>query len=335
MDVAICIPVRNEVGCLPLLLDALERQAVDGLSLRACFLFDGCSDGSEQLVRERAASFSLSLRLAPLKGGDHANAGRARGAAMALGAQSLDSQRGILLTTDADCIPADDWVTRTCAALEQADLVAGRIVRQALPASPAQDRIEAYYDRLYALRRWIDPVPWEAPVTHHCTGGANLGFRAGAYARLGGFLPLPSGEDGRIVDDAGRMGLRIRRDAASVVHTSARRIGRVAGGLADGLRHLDDASRPILIGHPADAAWQYRCQAEARAAFTSGNPAAAAQMLGLTPDHVIGVARDCPNGEAFAMRIVPAAPGGDRRVTLDHAEAILATLEADRLEIVA
>ena len=333
MDVAVCIPVRNEVACLPALLDALERQhAVH--SLLICFLFDGCTDGSEELVSARAGS-SLQLRCAAITDGDHPNAGRARARAMALGARSLGNADGILLTTDADCVSADDWVARSVAALEQADVVAGRIVRLPHPPSPLQDRIEAYYDRLYALRRWIDPVPWEAPITHHCTGGANLGFRAGAYTQLGGFLPLPSGEDGRIIDDAGRLGLRVRRDAACVVHTSARRVGRVAGGLADGLRHLDDPQRPVLVGHPADAAWQYRCHAEARAAFAGGDPAAVARVLGLTADHAIGVARDCPNGESFAMRIVPAAPRGERRVTLDHAEAILAALEAELLEIVA
>jgi len=46
----------------------------------------------------------------------------------------------------------------------------------------------------------------------------------------------------------------------------------------------------------------------------------------LTGDHVIGVARDCPNAEAFAMRVVPALPDIPD-VTLVEAEHALATLE--------
>ena len=48
--------------------------------------------------------------------------------------------------------------------------------------------------------------------------------------------------------------------------------------------------------------------------------------IGLTGDHVIGVARDCPNAEAFAMRVVPALPDIPD-VTLAAAEQALATLE--------
>ncbi len=329
--IAVCVPVRDEEPGLPDLLDALARQGVS--RFHACFLLDNCTDGSAAVLQGRAADMPFAVALKTVTGESHPNAGRARATAMALGAATIGG--GILLTTDADGVPADDWIARSCAALEQADVVAGRILRQPHPPSPLQDRIESYYDRLFAFRRWLDPVPWEAPVTHHCAGGANLGFRYDAYARLGGFLPLPFGEDGRIVDDASRLGLRVRRDAASVVHTSARRIGRIAGGLADGLRRLDDPNHAVLVAHPADAAWQYRRQAEARAAFVGGDPAAVAAMLGLTADHAIGVARDCPNAEAFAMRIVPAPPGGERRVTLDHAEAILATFEAERLDSVA
>lgn len=333
MEIAVCVPVRNEVTRLPLLLAALGRQSGGSRPFVACLLFDECSDGSEDLVRAAQLPFAVCCKA--VGGGTGPNAGRARAAALALGENALNDRPGVLLTTDADGVPADDWIFRSCAALENADVVAGRILRQPHPPSPVQDRIEAYYDRLYAFRRWLDPVPWDAVRTHHCTGGANLGFRSAAYAQLGGFLPLPSGEDGRIVDDAMRMGLRVRRDAASVVHTSARRVGRVAGGLADGLRHLDDSRQPVMTAHPADAAWKYRRHADARAAFARGRPADIAASLALTADHAIGVARDCPNAEAFATRIVPAFPGGERKVTLDHAEAILATLEAELLDVVA
>jgi hypothetical protein len=195
-----------------------------------------------------------------------------------------------------------------------------------------QDRIETYYDALFAWRRRIDPVAWEAPATHHCGGGANLGIRADAYRMLGGFLPLASGEDARLLDDASRAGLRVRRDAACVVCTSDRRTGRAVAGLASALRQLDTTDAQTLeVAHPADMAWQYRMHAAARTAYEVGSLDAVAAALGLTLDHVRGVARECPNEEAFAMRIVPIPPGGMRSVPLPMAEAELARLVGERL----
>ncbi len=72
-------------------------------------------------------------------------------------------------------------------------------------------------------------------------------------------------------------------------------------------------------------------QAAARAAFADGRWAAIAAPIGLSEDHVRGVARDCPNAEAFAMCVVPLPPGGMREVALPIAEAALAALVRGRL----
>ena len=86
----------------------------------------------------------------------------------------------------------------------------------------------------------------------------------------------------------------------------------------------------VRVAHPEDAAWQYRMHAVARAAFERARPEAVASALGLTPDHVRGVARDCLNAEAFAMRVVPEPPGGMRGVGLPVAERALAALAGAR-----
>lgn len=334
-DIAICIPARNEEAELPALFAALERLEQRGDDrAHVCLLLDDCTDASAALADAYRARSRHRVVV------DHAasatNAGRARHRAMRMGMACVAEADGLLLTTDADSRPTPGWLRAMTGALAHADVVSGRIVRRGGRPSPLQDRVEAYYDALFALRRRIDPVTWEASATHHCGGGANLGIRAAAYRALGGFVPLPSGEDARLLDDAARLGLRVRRDAASVVATSDRRKGRAVAGLASALRSLDDADAgTVRVAHPADCAWQYRMHAAVRAAFAGDRLDLAAAALGLTPDHVRGVARDCPNAEAFAMRIVPASPGGERAVTLDHAEAILATLEAELLDIVA
>ena len=334
-SIAICVPVRDEAVRLPALIDALVNQVLPDSPVTLCFFFDGCHDASEDVLARYPAP-PMRIATARVHPGAKPNAGRARAAAMALGLRET-GENGLLLTTDADSVPARDWVVRCTAALEHAEIVTGRIVREQCHDGRRQDRVEVYLDRLHALRRRLDPVPWEAGTTHHFTGGANMAFRAEAYTALGGFAPLASGEDAAIIDEAARAGIRVRRDAATVVTTSSRRNGRAPDGLAAALLHGDAGCGPI-VSHPEDAAWQYVRHAQARSSFTTLNDRMVlhrfARVLTLTPDHVIGVARDCPNAEAFAMRIVPAPPG-ERHVSLDVAERALLALEAPGLSAVA
>ena len=64
----------------------------------------------------------------------------------------------------------------------------------------------------------------------------------------------------------------------------------------------------------------------ARSAYDTDRLDRIAAAIGLGDDHVLGVARDCPNAQAFAMRIVPVPPGGMRRIDLPAAEAVLRML---------
>ena len=93
------------------------------------------------------------------------------------------------------------------------------------------------------------------------------------------------------------------------------------------LRRLDGADADaIKVAHPTDSAWQYRMHSQARAAFEIDRLAILATAIGTSYDHVRGVARDCPNAEAFAMRIVPVPPSGMRSIALPDAEAELAAI---------
>ncbi|MBB4618825.1 glycosyltransferase [Sphingomonas abaci] len=327
--IAICVPARDEADRLPRLFEAIDALvAPPGISISLCLLLDGCTDESAAVASTHARRAAYPVHVAAVARAD-ANAGVARHRAMRLGMSALAAGGGVLLTTDADSWPDRDWLVATMGALRHADLVVGDVVRAGPRADAAQNRIELYYARLFTLRRRTDPVPWEAARTHHHASGANMAMRAALYTRLGGFPPLRQGEDARLVDDASRAGFRVRRDAASIVHTSGRRDGRAQGGLASALRALDrDGLDAVRVAHPADQAWQYRAHALARRAFDSATLADLSTAIGLTTDHLTGVARDAPNAEAFAMRVVPAPPGGMRHVPLTVAETALATLEA-------
>ncbi|PXA89270.1 glycosyl transferase family 2 [Nostoc sp. 3335mG] len=322
-DIAICIPARNEAERLPALFAALDRLVVPtGRSVAVCLLLDGCGDASRAVV---ASWRSVTRHHVVVAFADPAppNAGRARDRAMRIG---IDSGAAILCTTDADSLPAADWLIAMLSALDHGDIVTGDVVRPGRDGHRAQDRIERHYATLHHLRRRIDPVAWDAADGHPHASGANMALSANLYHTLGGFLPLARGEDARLIDDAARAGYRVRRDAASIVHTSDRRVGRARGGLATMLCDLDrDGLAGVTVAHPADQLWQYRMQALARACFAN-DPAPLAEAIGLSVDHLRGVARDCPNAEAFAMRVVPVPPGGMRHIPFVAAEAALAAL---------
>lgn len=323
---------------LPGLFAAIGQLSIDRDALHVCLYLDDCADGSVELLSQIGSTLPFRLTVAHGGRGGEPNAGAARRAALAMGLELLAGREGLLLTTDADSRPHRDWIVAGRRGLREAEVVAGRIIRIHGAADTQQCRIEHYYDRLHRYRRAIDPVPWEARDTHHFSGGANMAIRASAYRMIGGFVPLPSGEDARLLDDAARGGLRVRRDAAMVVETSSRRQGRIAGGLAGLLRALDQGEQPALAD-PRGAAWQWRGQADARRSFAmidrSDVRIVLGERLGLTADHLLGVARDCPNAEAFAMRVVPAPPVHAGMVSLSEAEDILTELETRWCDIAA
>jgi glycosyltransferase involved in cell wall biosynthesis len=331
---AICIPVRNEAALLPRLFDALVvQESIAGTTLVVCFLLDGCDDGSAALIADFARRAPWQVQIESVARHDApANAGRARRCAMAMG-EAVVAGLGpaALLTTDADSEPATGWVAACCRGLVHSDVVAGHIVRGAGVAIPAQDRLEAYYDRLYWMRRQYDPVPWDCPQGHHMVGGANLAFRAEAYRALGGFAEIAAGEDSAIVDKAHRLGLKVRRDRSAVVTTSTRRHGRAIAGLADHLRCVERETALPMVAHLDDAAWQYRGHAAARASHARLNQSAVvarlASLLQVEIAHVERVAAATANAEAFATHVVPAAPGSGRTMPLDLAEDALTRLE--------
>ncbi|GAM02120.1 glycosyltransferase [Sphingomonas parapaucimobilis] len=334
----ICVPARNEAGLLPQLLSAIAGQSIGANGMHLCLYLDDCRDGSRDMLDRMQPVLPFGLTVAQGTRDTEPNAGAARRAALAMGLERLAGAEGLIFTTDADSMPHRDWIAAGCRALQEADVVAGRILRLDAARDPLQCRIERYYDRLHRYRRLVDPVPWEARDTHHFGGGANIAVRASAYRAIGGFRPLPSGEDARFLDDAARAGFRVRRDGAMAVDTSSRRDGRVAGGLADVLRALDHGEWPSMAD-PRGSSWQWRAQAAARRSFATIDQihvrTALGESLGLSADHILGVARDCPNGEAFAMRIVPAPMAHDAMVSLATAEDRLGELESRWCEVAA
>ncbi|WP_431817353.1 glycosyltransferase [Gordonia jacobaea] len=79
---------------------------------------------------------------------------------------------------------------------------------------------------------------------HSHIHGANLGMRAATYHAVGGFSPLPHGEDVELIHRVRAFGARVVASHHAPVITSTRARGRAEHGFAAHLRSLDSASRP-------------------------------------------------------------------------------------------
>jgi glycosyltransferase involved in cell wall biosynthesis len=235
LRIGICVPARNEADSIIGCVQALARAAtlVDCRVL-AVIVADRCTDDTAELARQAASASGLPTQVLSVQAGSV-------GAARAVGMSTLISRLGVagswLATTDADSRVPPDWLTGQLRyARAGAELVVGTVDVSDWSAHSAQ--LRAYVAAEYARRR--DP-------THGHVHGANLGFAASAYRRVGGFTPVTAHEDVLLVRAAERLGLVIRWAEDLPVNTSARLVARAPAGFA---HYLSLASLALLAVSP-------------------------------------------------------------------------------------
>jgi hypothetical protein len=208
-------------------------------------VLNNCEDESRAVVEKYAREWPrLSLRLIEVEfAREHAHVGSARRLAMET-ALALAPENSVLLTTDADAAPRDDWIDANLRAITSgADVVGGYIVgdrdEEALLGSGFIRRAarHLYYaklvDRLTCLLNPVAHDPWPRHSDHT---GASLAVRSEVYAAVGGMPILPSREDLAFVERVCRAGYRLRHPLDVQVTVSARLDGRASGGMADCLK---------------------------------------------------------------------------------------------------
>jgi hypothetical protein len=193
-----------------------------------------------------------------------AHVGTARGRAMDAGYRRV-GDRGVLLTTDADCRPPSTWVSANLAAVAAgADLVGGRIeIDEDEPLDPALAAVRARLDRYWAAVRAIedaiDPCAHDPAPRHGDHTGASLAIVGALYRAAGGVPAIASGEDRALVAAAIGRGGRLVHPPSVWTRTSARAIGRAPGGMA---AWIEDAQATLARGEeplvPALAHWRDR-----------------------------------------------------------------------------
>lgn len=218
--VRVVVPAHDEEQLVGDCLTALAVAAghVD-VPVDITVVLDACSDATGAIcARHAVRTLTVPWR----------NVGAARATGFADASDSADVW---LATTDADTRVAPDWlVAQLRLADDGADAVLGVVD---VEWSPRQARTRVAFTRLY------DGTARGSHGAHRHVHGANLGVRAAAYRRVGGFAPLLVREDhdlaGRLDDDPD---VTVVRSTAVRATTSARTDPRAAGGFGDLLASL-------------------------------------------------------------------------------------------------
>ncbi|WP_369829410.1 glycosyltransferase family 2 protein [Mycobacterium sp. E2462] len=220
------IPAHNERGKLPACLRAVLTAALCApLPVTIVVVLDACDDGSVDLAGEYGPDVHfISV--------DARNVGTARavgfGYARSVLGDGVREARCWYATTDADSRVDPGWLVHQIAV--GADMVLGVVRVTDWRQHPA-----AVADR---YQRGYEAALGSSGADHEHVHGANMGFNARAYWRVGGFRSLATGEDLDLVERFEAANYSIHRDTDLSVITSARTQARAPFGFAHHLRQL-------------------------------------------------------------------------------------------------
>ncbi len=240
-EIAVVLPSRNEARLLPRALAALEEASsylgrhVPHVHISLTVVLDCSTDASAQILaalpRVRVETVALG----------RVGAARNAGIAAAMSRSCVPVERLWIANTDADSVVPQHWLTQHhSVALTGAHLLVGTVEPIRGELSPAR------------LGRWH--TRHQLGEGHSHVHGANLGVRADVFTTLGGFPDVGLGEDHGLVAKARRQGCRVIATDTCRVGTSARLQGRVLGGFADFLAHLNHTTEdpdPTMPSTPA------------------------------------------------------------------------------------
>ncbi len=111
--ISVIIPVRNEAGCLPLLLEDLNRQTLEKASFEVLLVDDASTDGTADLARDFVKTGNINLCLLE-SDGDRAASPKKRAISTA-----IQSAKGkYIVTTDGDCRVGENWLSAIASCFE-------------------------------------------------------------------------------------------------------------------------------------------------------------------------------------------------------------------------
>jgi glycosyltransferase involved in cell wall biosynthesis len=231
--IAVLIPARNEEALLPRCLQSV-LDACQQLPLSTTWDVIVSVDSSTDLTG------NIAERILARHGAVVTTQAQSVGEARRLAARkALDRyldplSRCWLANTDADCCVPKSWlIDHLIVAASGQDAVAGIIDIDSFESHSAE--VEQRFRANYQIHE---------DGTHPHVHGANLGIRADAYLRAGGWSDLETAEDHDLWNRLITTGSRRQSNARMRVMTSGRRTGRAPHGFAQAL----GAHNEVLIG---------------------------------------------------------------------------------------
>jgi glucosyl-3-phosphoglycerate synthase len=239
MRAAVVIPARDEADRIGACLCALVgQQRLAWREFEVLVVLDGCTDGTCERAREVAAEapgFVLhTIELPEARG-----VGVARRIGMDCAHErllSLAMPGGLIASTDADTVVAEDWLAVQLELVARgARAIGGEIglhqgEADALPAGILDQRRRRAGERMQAVAGAAGLGP--ALIEHHQFSGASMAVTAQTYGECGGLPARAALEDEALERELNQLRIPIQRSKAVRVRTSARTDGRAQRGLA-------------------------------------------------------------------------------------------------------
>ena len=235
--VAVLIPARNEEGLLGRCLHSVLQAAA---ALPPAITFDIVVAADSSTDRTAAIAESILHRHGAVTRIAEGMVGRARAAAAEMALARYFAQparhanRCWLANTDADCCVPRHWLAEqiTLGMEQNAEAIAGTV------------DVDSFADHGPCVeQRFRATYPIAADGSHSHVHGANLGVRADAYLRAGGWGDLASAEDHDLWTRLRLTGARRLSTNRTRVLTSGRRTGRAPSGFAQALAAHNEVAR--------------------------------------------------------------------------------------------
>jgi glucosyl-3-phosphoglycerate synthase len=245
---AVVVPARDEELRIEACLLALAGQhGVQQESYEVIVILDGCRDRTAAIVRD-VAQRAPALRVHAVDSPAPAGVGRARRQGMDLACQRLLSVGrgdGLIASTDADSVVAEDWLARQLELTRLGALAIGGHIeldseQDALAVQAVVEREHRGRERMQAV---IEADPARPTAEHHQFSGASLGLTAETYRRCGGLPVRAALEDEALERELQARRVPIHRSRSVRVRTSARTDVRAPRGLARDLARADWRAR--------------------------------------------------------------------------------------------
>lgn len=240
----VVVPARDEAERIGDCLRALAAQ--DGLradEYEVIVVLDGCLDATAEIVRELTAALS-ALALVQVTLPVAEGVGRARRRGMDLACERLllvGNPGGLIASTDADTIVAEDWLRAQLQLVERGAHAIGGLIELdpgesgSLAPRAVHERERRAGERLGGILEAGSAKTAGDRTEHHQFSGASLAITAETYLRCGGLPVRAALEDEALEAELLARGVPIHRSRSVRVTTSARTTGRAPRGLAHDL----------------------------------------------------------------------------------------------------